>query len=202
MSRYCFYVDGFNVYYALQKNPAYHKYKWLNYRKLAESVVYAKDTIAGIFYFTTFVRWHPENVERHKKYISALRSVGVEIIHGRFLEKSIKCHKCQEYFKTHEEKQTDVNIALKILGDAVDGLYDKAMIISADSDLLPVIKSVQHHAPEKEIGVMFPIGRNSFELRQSASFSCKMSEKWLQNCQFSDEVKIGNTIISRPENWR
>jgi len=202
MSRYCFYIDGFNVYYALQKNPAYHKYKWLNYRKLAESVVHEKDTIAGIFYFTTFVKWHPENVERHKMYISALRSVGVEIIHGRFLEKSIKCHKCHEYFKTHEEKQTDVNIALKILGDAIDGLYDKALIISADSDLLPVIKSVQQHAPEKEIGVMFPIGRSSFELRQNAGFRRKMSEQLLLSCQFPDIVKIGNTMVSRPENWR
>ncbi len=201
MSRYCFYIDGFNVYYALQRNPAYRKYKWLNYRKLAESVVYANDTIAGIFYFTTLVRWHPENVGRHKIYISALRSVGVEIVHGRFLEKSIKCHQCRQNFKTHEEKQTDVNIALKVLGDAVDGLYDKAMIISADSDLLPVIKSVQHHAPEKEIGVMFPIGHSSFELRQNASFRRKMSEKLLQDCQFPDKVKVGDKIISRPDNW-
>ncbi len=202
MSRYCFYIDGFNVYYALEGNPSYHKYKWLNYRKLAESVVGAKDTITGIFYFTTVVRWHPDRVERHEKYIKVLRSVGVEIIHGRFLEKSIKCHKCQQYFKTHEEKQTDVNIALKILGDAVDGLYDRALIISADSDLLPVIKSVQHHTPEKEIGVMFPIGRTSFELRQNAGFRRKMSEKLLQDCQFPDVVKIGNTTISRPQNWQ
>jgi uncharacterized LabA/DUF88 family protein len=202
MSRYCFYIDGFNVYYALQTNPAYHKYKWLNYRKLAESVTQEKDTIAGIFYFTTFVNWHPENVERHKMYIIALRNVGVEVIYGRFLEKQIKCHKCQQDFKTHEEKQTDVNIALKILGDAVDNLYDKAMIISADSDLLPVIKSVQHHAPEKEIGVMFPIGRSSFELRQNASFRRKMSQGLLQEWQFPDEVKIGNTVIKRPQSWR
>ena len=38
MSRYCIYIDGFNVYYALQQ-PSYRKYKWLNYRKLAESVI-------------------------------------------------------------------------------------------------------------------------------------------------------------------
>jgi uncharacterized LabA/DUF88 family protein len=201
MSRYCLYIDGFNVYYALKRNPAYHKYKWLNYRKLAESMVCANDTIVGIFYFTTFVRWRPDSVERHKKYISALRSMGVEIIYGRFLEKSIKCHKCHQDFKTHEEKQTDVNIALKILGDAVDNLYDKALIISADSDLLPVIKSVQHHTPEKEIGVMFPIGSSSFELRQNAGFRRKMSEKLLQNCQFPDKVKIGDTIITRPDSW-
>jgi uncharacterized LabA/DUF88 family protein len=202
MSRYCFYIDGFNVYYALEGNPNYHKYKWLNYRKLAKSVVGAKDTIAGIFYFTTIVRWHPDGVERHERYIKVLRSVGVEIIHGRFLEKTIKCHKCQQNFKTHEEKQTDVNIALKIVGDAVDNVYDKALIISADSDLLPVIKSVQHHAPEKEIGVMFPIGRTSFELRQNAGFRRKMSEQLLLECQFPDTVKIGDSIITRPENWR
>ena len=59
MSRYSFYVDGFNVYYALQKRPAYKKYKWLDYQKLAESVIGAKDSIEGIFYFTTFVKWHP-----------------------------------------------------------------------------------------------------------------------------------------------
>jgi uncharacterized LabA/DUF88 family protein len=110
--------------------------------------------------------------------------------------------KCHQYFKTHEEKQTDVNIALKILGDAVDGLYDKALIISSDSDLLPVIKSVQHHRPEKEIGVMFPIGGSSFELRQNAAFRRKMSENILKECQFPDKIKVGDTIISRPENWR
>ena len=108
---------------------------------------------------------------------------------------------CRQYFKTHEEKQTDVNMALKILGDAVDNLYDKALIISADSDLLPVIKSVQHHAPEKEIGVMFPIGNSSFELRQNASFRRKMSKKLLQDCQFPDKFKIGDTLITRPDNW-
>jgi len=202
MGRYCFYIDGFNIYYALQENYAYRKYKWLNYRKLAESVIGAKDTITGIFYFTTFVRWHPDSIERHERYIKVLRNVGVEIVHGRFLEKEIQCHKCHQYFKTHEEKQTDVNIALKILGDAIDNLYDRALIISADSDLLPVIKSVQHHVPEKEVGVMFPIGRISFELRQNAHFRRKMPEKLLKDCQFPDTVKIGDTIISRPDSWR
>jgi hypothetical protein len=49
---------------------------------------------------------------------------------------------------------------------------------------------------------MFPIGRSSFDLRQNASFRRKMPGRLLQDCQFSDEVKIGDTIISRPESWR
>ena len=118
------------------------------------------------------------------------------------MKKDIKCHLCSRNFITHEEKQSDVNIALKMLGDAVDDLYDKALIISADSDLLPVIKSIQKNTPEKEIGVMFPIGLTSFELRQNAAFRRKMSERLLRQCQFPDKIKVGSTIIERPDNWR
>jgi uncharacterized LabA/DUF88 family protein len=202
MARYCFYIDGFNMYYALQEKPHYAKYKWLNYRKLAETVIGSSDEIAGIFYFTAFVTWKPESVKRHKTYIRALQSVDVETIRGRFMRKDIECHLCHRIFRTHEEKQSDVNIALKVLGDAVDDLYDKAVIISADSDLLPVIKSVQKHSPEKEIGIMFPIGYNSFELRQNAAFLRKMREKLLRECKFPDEVKVGSIIIKKPESWQ
>lgn len=90
----------------------------------------------------------------------------------------------------------------KVLGDAVEDLYDKALIISADSDLLPVIKSVQKHAPEKDIGIMFPIGYNSFELRQTAAFHLKMSDSLLRDCQFLDKVNVGGTIIERPKTWQ
>ena len=202
MARYCFYIDGFNVYYALQEKPYYYKYKWLNYRKLAETVIRAKDQTTGIFYFTAFVTWKPAAVARHEEYIKALRSVGVETIRGRFMKKDIKCHLCGRICNTHEEKQSDVNIALKMLGDAVDDSYDRAVIISADSDLLPVIKTVQRHAPEKEIGVMFPIGCTSFELRQNAAFRLRMREKLLRDCQFPDELRVGSATIRRPESWQ
>ena len=208
MSRYCFYIDGFNVYYALNGNHSldsfpYRKYKWLNYRKLAESVIGQKDTITGIFYFTAFVKWKtPDVVHRHKQYIKVLRKVGVETIQGRFMNKDIRCHKCNQYFLTHEEKRTDVNIALKLFGDAFEDLYDKALIVSADSDLLPIIQSVHKYFPGKEIGVMFPIGRTSFDLRQNADFRRKMREVLLRDSQFSDEVEVGNIRIKRPDNWR
>lgn len=201
MNRYCIYIDGFNVYYALESNPAYHKYKWLNYRKLAESLVGAHDTISGIFYFTTHVSWKLQNVKRHETYIKVLRSVGVTTILGRFLEKQIVCHNCHTQFTTHEEKQTDVNIALKVIEDAIDDLYDKALIISADSDLLQIIETLHRKFPTKEAGVVFPIGRSSFELRQRADFRRKMPEKLLQSCQFPDIIQIGNTTLTRPGNW-
>jgi len=207
VSRYCFYIDGFNVYYALNGDHSltafpYRKYKWLNYRKLTESVIGKKDTITGIFYFTAIVRWKTADVvHRHQQYIKGLRSVGVETIQGRFMDKDIRCHICKKNFSTHEEKRTDVNIALKLLGDAIDDLYDKAVIVTADTDLIPAIKAVHKYAPEKKIGIMFPIGRSNNDLKQEADFRRKMTQELLQKSQFPNKVKIGSEIIKRPDSW-
>ena len=207
MSRISFYVDGFNMYHALQEIPQgystakYQKYKWLNYRKLAESVIGTHDTIEKIAYFTAYAKWKPKSVKRHKEYIKALRSVGVDIIMGRFKRRDKHCHLCQRTFLTHEEKRTDVNIALHIVADAVENRFDRAILISADSDLLPVIEIVHRLAPDKEVGVMFPIGRAVEDLRRNADFIRKMPENLLQASQFPDAVNVGASIITRPSNW-
>jgi uncharacterized LabA/DUF88 family protein len=201
MNRYCFYIDGFNVYYALREQP-YQKYKWLNYRKLAESVIGKNDRIMGIFYFTAIVHWKQDSTLRHKNYIKALRWARVDTIEGRFMDKKVKCHKCGRLYKTHEEKRTDVNIALKVLGDAIDDLYDKALILSADSDLIPAFQAIHKYAPGKKVGVMFPIGRNNNDLKREADFRIKMPQRLLEASQFPEKIKIGNNLIQRPDSWR
>jgi uncharacterized LabA/DUF88 family protein len=200
MSRYCFYIDRFNVYHALRNN--YRKLLWLNYRSIAETAIGPKDEIVGIYYFSAFVTWKPGAVFNHKEYIKALRSVGVEFVQGKFKKKTLKCHKCHAEYNTHEEKQTDVNIAVKIVADAASNKFDKAVIISADSDLIPAIRTVHQLTPEKEVGVMMPIGRNSIELRQEADFRRKMKRQHLEDCQFAQRLKIGSDIVECPERWR
>lgn len=71
-----------------------------------------------------------------------------------------------------------------------------------NGDLLPIIQTVHKYFPGKEIGVMFPIRRTSFDLRQHADFRRKMREELLRDSQFPDEVKVGNEIIKRPNSWR
>ena len=205
MARYCFYIDGFNVYYSIHHYAARQKtqkYKWLNYKKLAESSIGNKDTIEAVYYFSSYLTWKPNAVTRHKTYIKALRSVGVEYIQGRFKEKTLTCHHCHKQYKSHEEKQTDVNIAVKIVADAATDKYDKAVIVSADTDLIPAIKTVHTIWPEKEVGVMFPVARRSFELSQEADFILKMKSKRLISCQFPHKIQIGKDIIERPDGWQ
>jgi uncharacterized LabA/DUF88 family protein len=138
----------------------------------------------------------------HKKYIKALRSVGVEVVRGRFKNKTFKCHHCLKEYKSHEEKQTDVNIAVQVVADAAIDKFDKAVIVSSDSDLIPVIKTIHRLKPEKEVGIMFPIGRGIFELRQAADFTLKMKRNHLISCQFPEKIKIGKEIIERPTSWK
>lgn len=199
MARFGVYIDGFNVYHAL--NNHYRKYLWLNYHKLAESVIGNRDVISSVVYFSAFVSWKRNAVARHKNYIKALRSAGVEFVEGRFMRKQTRCHICGRGYTTHEEKQTDVNIAIRLLSDALEDVFDKALIISADSDLLPAMKAIHKHFPEKEVGVMSPIGRSSFELRKESDFIRKMSQSLLSNCQFEDVLQIGKAQIIRPQNW-
>ena len=201
MNRYCFYIDGFNVYYSLN-TKRFQKYKWLDCRKVAEGLVKGGDKIAGIFYFTTLVEWKPDSVVRHKQHIKALRSVGVEAVFGRFMQKRERCHVCGRYYKTHEEKQTDVNIALHIVCDGINDLYDRAVIVSGDTDLVPVIEAVHKIVPDKEIGVMFPLRRYNNSLEKAADFATTMREKLLNRCQFPDKIKVGSTTIKRPDSWR
>ncbi|MHC4290471.1 MAG: NYN domain-containing protein [Planctomycetota bacterium] len=200
MYRYCFYIDGFNMYYAL--NRKYPQFKWLNYHQLAKSTLLAQDKLETVYYFSAYVKWKATNYKRHRDYIKALRWAGVEFIPGRFKNKDIRCHLCKKSFITHEEKQTDVNIAIRLLADAVEDRYDRAVIVSADSDLTPAILAVRRLFPEKQVGVMFPIDSNCFDLRQEADFRLKMSQKRLQTSQFPDEITVGKTIIKRPDSWK
>ncbi len=202
MPRYAFYVDGFNMYFALDKKPAYKKYKWLSYDKLARHFIRAHDTIAGIYYFTAKVKWKPDNAKRHATYIKALESTGVKTVLGKFKNKDIQCHRCHRYFRTHEEKRTDVNIALQVVCDGMNDFYDRAVIISADSDLIPVFPMLKKYAPDKEIGVLLPIGGKSCDLAKRAHFKFNMTPERLREWQFPDTIQIGDTTISRPPSWK
>jgi uncharacterized LabA/DUF88 family protein len=209
MSRIVFLVDGFNLYHALDYSPnapnpkRYHKYKWLSLIKLAQAYITAQDTIAGIYYFTTLATWDQRKVAKHRLFIKANEMEGVQVVFGEFKRKQKRCTMCHKYFWTVEEKQTDVNIALKLFQLAVQDVYDKAIIISGDTDLLPSMKAVQVTFPTKTIGVVIPIGRASEDFKKNADFHFKMKEKQLQASRFLDIITLpdGGTLQC-PPSWR
>jgi uncharacterized LabA/DUF88 family protein len=59
-------------------------------------------------------------------------------------------------YRTFEEKQTDVNIALSIFEGGLLDRYDKALIFTGDSDIAPSIIRVKKYKPKKEFLSILP----------------------------------------------
>ncbi|MHB8754957.1 MAG: NYN domain-containing protein [Candidatus Acidiferrales bacterium] len=125
------------------------------------------------------------------------------MVYGEFKRKEKHCRICNRSFWSFEEKQTDVNIALSLFQLAVADRYDRAVIISGDTDLLPAVKAVRSTFPGKQIGVVIPIGRASEGFKKQADFHYKMRERHLASSRFDDVVMLKDkTLLNCPENWK
>lgn len=198
-----FFVDGFNLYHSLKGNPQYHRFLWIDLKKLAERFMKKEDTLAGIYYFSALATWKPDSVKRHKIFLSALNTRNVKIVLGEFKTKERYCHYCKSSIHNREEKQTDVNIAIYLLEKALKKHYDTAFILSADTDLVPAILSVKRNFPEKRIGILFPINRWAEELKVVCHFWRKIEKKDLSQSQLPEQLILpAGKILNRPPAWR
>ena len=80
---------------------------------------------------------------------------------GHFKEKKRKCNECGAKWIQHEEKETDVHIAARIVVDACEDRFDRAILITADSDLAPALNIINARFPNKELFVVAPPGRHN-----------------------------------------
>lgn len=169
MKRVLVLIDGFNYYHKL---TLYQKrqnicVKWLDYMSLLKASVKAhlKSTdfdIEVIFFTAIATHRSLESQIRHKTYLKALKSTGVKIVYGEFRPKYIlPCNDClqkrpDEKILKHEEKHTDVNIAITLLEKAMTNSFDRVYLLSEDNDYVPVVKRVKALCPEKEIIICPP----------------------------------------------
>ena len=159
------YVDGFNLYHGLRDRYR-RRYLWLDLEHMVKRLR-PKDDIAAVRYFTALVRDEPAALARQQAYLDALSvySSNVEIILGRFQAKDVACRQCGSVWRSYEEKETDVNIAVSLVADAAAAASDIALIISADSDLCPAIRTARSLNSRLGLIAAFPPRRSSFEIR-------------------------------------
>jgi hypothetical protein len=81
---------------------------------------------------------------------------------ARFSEQTTRCNSCGTTWKRHEEKETDVHFSLTFLEDAIDDVFDRAIIISADSDHIPAIRKIKARLLGKQLFAATPPGRHQF----------------------------------------
>jgi uncharacterized LabA/DUF88 family protein len=161
VKRLALYIDGFNFYHAVSNLNQPHL-KWVDLFKLAQLLARPSETVVAVKYFSAFATWLPDSYRRHRHYVQALQAQGVETIIAHFKKKTIKCNKCKKEWISREEKETDVRLALNFLADAEDDLFDRGMLLTVDSDLVPVVEMVKTGHPSKKITVVAPPKRYQY----------------------------------------
>ncbi len=116
--------------------------------------------LPAVYYFTAYATWRPDAYARQRAYIRALDSVRVTTVLGKFKEKFRFCYTCGKRWTDHEEKETDVNVALYLVREAFRNSYDRALLITGDSDISPAVRMVRAEFPAKQIRIIAPIGRD------------------------------------------
>lgn len=212
MTRTIGFIDGFNLYHALTEadklgHRRYAGYRWLDYRKLVECYLRADDILSEVYYFTAYASWNTpsglEKKQKHQNFVSIQRERGVTVVLGRFRPVWKKCMAvCKQRYQTYEEKRTDVNIAITMLKLAVSGQYEKAILISGDSDLIPALEAVREARPEIKIATVVPIDRNGQALINASNTVLHMKESHLRKSLLPREVTLKNgTVIKCPVGW-
>ena len=203
------YVDGFNLYYGVVKGTAY---KWLNVMTLC-GLLLPKNQITHIKYFTAPVTARPNDPDqpnRQQLFFRALQTIPeLEIIFGRFLSHEVMmplAHpvpggpRHMRVIKT-EEKGSDVNIAAHMVNDGHRGLYQVAILVSNDSDLVEPIKIVRNEL-RLPIGVLNPFVHSaSYDLRKYATFVKPIRMGALSASQFPPTLKDSNGTFYKPPSW-
>jgi len=145
------YVDGLNLALSI-KRLGRPEYQQLDLIKLSRRVLHPSDEVRRICYYVAVARHLGEQVKNSwLAYVEALEALGIHVVHGRFKKKtrtvsisgadpasSDAARKLK--IRMHEEKETDVNIAMDMISDAKDGKYSKMVLVSGDSDFLPVVR--------------------------------------------------------------
>ena len=200
------YVDGFNVYFAIRYTP----HRWLNVAKLAALAVPDTDLVATR-YFTARIeaRADKDAPARQDIYLRALRTVPNLSIHfGQFLSNRVRMTLTQppligpktvEVWKT-EEKGSDVNLATYLLADAFGGRYERAIVVSNDSDLVEPIRMVKGKLA-LQIVVLSPADRFSKELHDAATAYRRVTDATFKAAQFPETLVDGVGEFHRPPGW-
>ena len=199
------YVDGFNLYYGLKKNMKWRRYYWLDVVKFFEMFMKPNQELVCVKYFSA----KPDNLDkalRQNAFFQANKENSkFQLFLGKYLRKNIKCYNCGHIIQTYEEKESDVRIATQIVNDANNHHCDVAIVVSADSDMIPAIELAM--AAGTKVFVYFPPFHRSNSLSSistSRVINLERYESRFRQCILPDVVhlKSADYDLAIPDKWK
>jgi uncharacterized LabA/DUF88 family protein len=215
------YIDGFNLYYRMQKDRP--GLKWVNPLLMASAVLDPVHQISRVNYYIARVsaRAHdPLAPARQATYLNALATVPEISVHeGSFMTSepwmplatppqskpnnynwALPAPTTVRVVKS-EEKGSDVNLGAHLVRDAFTNAFDVGVVITNDSDLVEPIRIAVQEAG-KRVGLLVPVKYPNHSLTNVASFHLHLRPGHLIKAQFPDPITLSNgTLIAKPATW-
>lgn len=201
-------MDGFNLYHGLDNLSKPHL-KWLDLKSLAEKFIdHQHEVIEKIYYFSAVATFMKNDVvQRHRTYIEALKATGVEFVEGNFKDKWLiyKNQHLEFKWKKHEEKETDVNISIYMVRDAIRKKFDKLILITNDTDIVPAVKMARNENKQLEFKILTPPKMSTHDALFNAikpGAAAKLTEGHIQTSLLPQKlVKPNRKIILIPPQY-
>ncbi|MBI4084405.1 MAG: NYN domain-containing protein [Candidatus Levybacteria bacterium] len=144
--RVALYIDGSNFYHYLKNRPInFPKGTLFDYKAFSDFLIGTRECISRRYY--TGIVNNPahdpliaDRIRHQQKFIQGIRKDGFIVKRGRILHDG----------GGTREKGVDVKLAVDLTVGAADDLYDVAVLVSSDTDLVPAIKYIQHKKKQIE----------------------------------------------------
>jgi len=197
------YVDGFNFYYGLRE-PKWKKYYWLDMVSFFEKFMKPNQELIAVKYFSARPTDLAKSANQNAFFQANQKNPKFKLVLGKYLKKQITCFKYGNIIHTYEEKETDVRIATQIVADAYEQECDVAIVVSADSDMIPAIEIAK--GTGKRVYVYFPPNHYSSNLSTMGS-GCPIHlsryESRFKQCLLPDQVVLNNGFrLNIPPKWK
>jgi len=192
------YVDGFNLFHAIDDlGPDY--LKWVDLTALSRLIAPRSQAIRRVTWVTAFRPQAKALTERHQAYFDALEATGVICHTGHFVVYSDGCNACGHSWAVHEEKQSDVNLALAMLDDAHENRFDVAYLVTTDGDHAATARFLKQRFPQKRLVVGAPPERApTRSLLKWADAQASISVEQIERALLPAVVQGENGPILRP----
>lgn len=135
MERVAVYIDGGNTYRKFKDLGLPEDGKRLDYSAFVAHLVGERKLVSKRYYVGK-VRNHDNSaksqqlVSKQQQFLETLRNTGFEVKMGNIMYDRGRIR----------EKGVDVKLAIDLVVGASDDLYDTAIVVSSDTDLIPAVK--------------------------------------------------------------
>jgi len=192
--RAALYVDGFNLYHPIRESGQNHL-KWACLWMLGEMLATGENCQLVKVVFCTAMPLHlPESLARHQLFNAAQIARGVDVVKGHHVPVG----------DGYSEKQSDINVALSLICDGEDDVYDVAFLLSADSDQIATARFFRNRlAPKgKSLFAAIPPSKTvPVEYKSLGVPKRQISFVMLERCVMPAQVQGKTGLINRPAEY-